>query len=201
MRSPVFIRIVTYPSSLSAGTLLATAMRMRFLSLATLTAFLVATSGCTTHHQMARPLTPLAVAQVQDTLERRGAWVEHGWPGQPPQVAAVERGDVHRVGTTTPSLVLLSDDPRQSIPLEYVRSIQLNNHTEGAVKGLLIGALSGGLMGVLLASGGESKCNPGDDGCIGLDFSGAILITSLLIGTAIGVGIGAGVGQRHIYTF
>lgn len=64
-----------------------------------------------------------------------------------------------------------------------------------------MGVLSGALVGALLASGGSSQCNAGEDGCIGFDVSGAIMVTSLLLGTAIGAGIGAGVGHRHLYTF
>jgi hypothetical protein len=183
------------------GTDFPVAMHMRCVALTTLVGFVTAASGCASHQPMPHPLTPAAVAQVKDALESRGAWVEYDWPGQPPIVGAVQRGNFQSVGSVQPSLVVLIDEPKHAVPLENVRSIQINNHWRGAAEGLGVGLLSGALLGALLASGGESHCSPGDDHCIGMDFSAEILASSILLGSAIGIVVGASVGQRIVYTF
>jgi hypothetical protein len=174
---------------------------MRRTALFTVAAFASASIGCATSRQLPRPLTPAAVTQVQGALERRGAWVEHGLPGPPALIAAVERGRFRRVGADAAALELLSDDPPQAIPLQYVRSVQVNNHWLGGLEGAGLGFLSGAVIGVLLAPGGRSTCNSSDDNCLGLDFSGEILATSLLLGTLIGAAVGGAVGQRQTYRF
>jgi hypothetical protein len=186
---------------LFAGTFLAGIAGMRLLALTTLALFVAASSGCITHHTIARPASPAAIAEVQTQLESRGAWIEYALPGLPPQINTVARGEVRRVGGATPSLIVRTEQPALFVPLENIRSIQVNNHLEGAARGFAAGLLSGVLVGALLAPGARSSCNAGDDGCIGLDFSGAVLVTSLLFGAGIGLAVGAGVGQRHLYTF
>jgi hypothetical protein len=174
---------------------------MRFVALATLAAFSLTATGCAIHKQMPRPPTPAAVAEVQDALERRGAWLEYGPPGHPPLIAAVQQDSFQRVDLGRPSLILYTDEPAHAVPLEHARSLQVNNHWLGALEGLGIGVLSGFLIGALLAQGGKSSCNPGDDGCLGMDFSDAIFFLSVITCSAAGTGIGAAVGQRFVYTF
>jgi hypothetical protein len=176
-------------------------MNRRCLAFTTLVAFVTAASGCASHQPMPDPLTPAAVAQVKEALESRGAWVEYGWPGQPSIIGAVQRGHFQSVGAVQPSLILLTDEPRHAVPLEHVRSIQFNNHWLGAAEGFGVGLFSGALLGALLSSGEKSHCSPGDDHCIDLDFSEAILVSSIVLGAAIGVVVGVSVGHKRVYTF
>jgi hypothetical protein len=143
-----------------------------------------------------------AAAELKKTLDQRGAWVEYSEFGHPPETVSIARGSARSVGTTTPSLVLLSKDPPQAIPLESVRSIQVNDRLIGGAAGLLLGTVSGVLVGAVLGSGAKSSCDPSSDQpCLNMDFSGTILITSTVLGAIIGLAIGAGVGRRTVFVF
>jgi hypothetical protein len=166
------------------------ATRMRFVALLTLV-----------DKAMPRPISPEAVAEVQDAIGRRGAWLEYGSPGQPSLVAALDQGSFRRVDIGRPSLILYTRDPDQAVPLAHVRSLQVNNHWMGAAEGLGIGFLSGVLIGALAAPSGKSSCDPGDDHCLGMDFGDEILLLSMLACSVAGTVIGAAVGQRYVYTF
>jgi hypothetical protein len=158
-------------------------------------------TGCAIHQKMPQPLTAAAVSRVQEALDARGAWVEYRVPGRPLETVGVERGSARRVGTVTPSLELVAEDPPRVIPLGSVRSIQVNDHLLGAVEGLAAGTLSGALVGGLWAPSGKSSCTPGADDCIGMDFSDEIFFTSIVVGALVGLAVGASVGQRLVYTF
>jgi hypothetical protein len=170
-------------------------------ALAPLLAFSLIASGCAIHRQMPRPLTPQAVDEVQEALDRRGAWLEYGYPGQPSLVAAVQQGGFQRVDLGRPSLVLYTGEPAHAVPLEHARELRLNNHWLGTLEGMGIGLLSGLLLGALIAPAGKSRCEPGSDGCLGMDFSDAFMVIGIVTGTTIGTIIGAAVGQRYVYTF
>ncbi len=185
----------------SAATCLAVSPRMRAFALVTLVAFGITATGCAIHQQMPRPLTPAAVAQVHDALASRGAWIEFSPPGFAAITDSVQQGNVRRIEGSPPSLVLHTDECNAEVPIESVRNIQVNNHSLGALEGLGAGFLGGILVGATLASGGESHCAPADDHCLGMDFSGEILLSSIVIGSLTGLVIGASVGQRFVYTF
>jgi hypothetical protein len=174
---------------------------MRLTVLPTLAAFSLAATGCAIHKPMPRPLTPEAVEQVQEALESRGAWLEYGYPGQPSLVAAVQKGSFQRFDQGRPSLLLYTDEPAHAVPLEHARELRVNNHWLGTLEGLGIGLLSGVILGVWIAPAGKPRCDPGSDGCLGMDFSGTFMMMGIITGTTIGTIVGAAVGQRYVYTF
>lgn len=170
---------------------------MRIVALGTLTAFSL--TACAIHKNLPRPLTPDAVAQVQDALESRSAEIEYGYPGYPSLVGEVKQGDFRRVYPGRSSLVLLTYAPvAHAVPLEHVRSLRVNNHWLGALEGLGIGALSGTVLGALLA---PENCEGDRDHCWGLDVNGMALVSSMVLGAALGASIGAIAGQPYVYTF
>lgn len=171
-------------------------MRPRWIAV-TSVVVLCASSACTIHEMPVGPLNPAAIAEVQRALNARGAKVEYTRAGQAPTFVAVSQGD-YRV-TASGNLQLLSED--QAIPIEDVRSIEVNNHGLGAAEGLGLGLLTGALAGSMLASGAKSSCNRGEDGCIGLDLSGAVITMTTIVGATVGLLVGAAVGQRVAYTF
>jgi hypothetical protein len=174
---------------------------MRFVALVTLIAFSATAAGCAIHKQMPRPLSPEAVAEVQDALERRGAWLEYGYPGQPPLVAAVRQGSFQKGAGGRRSLILYTDEPAHAVPLEHARSLQVNNHWLGALEGLGIGFLSGVLLGALVYKAAMPACETPSDSCNGMDMRGTFFYATVIVGSSLGTGIGAAVGQRYIYTF
>jgi hypothetical protein len=182
------------------GTALASRRRMR--SLAIVTACALAMAGCTAHRQMPRPLTPAAVAEVEEALTARGAWVEYGAPGQPSLVAAVQQGSFQHYNPGRPALILYTEEPAHAVPLEHVRELKVNNRLLGTLEGAGIGLLAGLLFGAVVTAGsGPPKCENGSDNCLNMDFRGVVMFLTTITGATTGTIVGAIAGHRYVYTF
>jgi hypothetical protein len=162
---------------------------------------LVATGGCTFSQKMARPLSPAAIQEFDRKLNGREAEVEYTARGQGPVPVRLPGLIVHH--PAAPYLQLMAPLGVAVIPWEDVRQIKIKSRGKGALDGVLIGGGAGLLLGVLAASGSSSGESNPDSMYAGkdMDFSGAIIIVTALLGAAVGAGIGALAGHDNVFVF
>jgi hypothetical protein len=152
--------------------------------------------------------SPASMAEAQEMariLANRTAKVEFvGHDASHPQ-PAIRKGELSILDDHSFVLRMPSEMPSR-ISFEHTRSIRIVDHARGAVDGFLIGAISGGLVGLLLgysvASGFGCKndisnpppCHPYD----GLWEATAL---GALVSGVVGTAIGASIGHRTTFTF
>jgi hypothetical protein len=118
---------------------------------------------------------------------------------------AIRKGELSILDDHSFVLRMPSEMPSR-IPFEHTRSIRIVDHARGATDGFLIGAISGGLVALLVgysvAAGFGCKNDvPNPPPCHPYDGLLEATLLGALVSGALGTAIGAAIGHRTTFTF